>query len=230
MKILVSVITLSIFLNLGAQPVVTDTAKATSRIASPTFASMINHDGHILRKGDSITFTIHQDPFAQKQGPIKLIVSELGVRFPITHDPKNLSLRIPVAVVNRSIRDVKEELTKRLIKDYYNRVTLEIFVEERAARIGKVRIFDNKGGSLVNTEISFNLAEPPRLTEALAKASFKDEEWVDKKEVLLLRYGQDGQLKSTTQVRWRDAMSGKVADPILQDKDRIQVKEKGGLF
>lgn len=201
-----------------------DRAKVT-----PTFTSLVSHDNHILKNGDVITYLIKQDPFASKVGPLKMPVSDLGVQFPITHDPSKLSLRIPLSVTNKSIGQIKKELRNLLMKDYYHRVELEIFVESKAEQIGKVQIFDTKGNQ-VNTSLKIDLTKPPTLTEALAQVEFKDSQWLDYDRVVLIRKNPNGRGLTTTEVKWKDALTGRAEDPVLRDGDRIQVREKGLKF
>jgi len=198
-------------------------------LVAQTFTSLVSHDKHVLKNGDVITYLIRQDPFASKVGPLKLPISDLGVQFPITHDPSKLSLRLPLGVTNKSIGQIKEELRSLLTKDYYHQVELEIFLESKAEQIGKVQIFDIKGNQ-INTSLKIDLTEPPTLTEALAQVKFKDSQWLDYDRVVLIRKNPKGEGLINSEIKWKDALTGKAKDPELKDGDRIQVREKGLKF
>lgn len=200
-----------------------------SVLERPINTNLVSHDRQILRNGDVITYMIKEDPFSQKQGALKLEVNSLGVQFPITHDPKNLSLKIPLNVVNKSVAQVKNELRTRLLKDYYHKVTVEIFVQSKAEQIGKVQIFDTKG-TQVNTSLKIDLADPPTLTEALSQVTFKDSQWLDRESVILIRTDANTRIQQRIQIKWNDALTGKIEDPVLRDGDKIQVRERGFRF
>lgn len=205
-----------------------------SQTPSATGTRSVSTDAHVLRKGDIISYYIHQDPSAGTHGPVKLDVTDIGsLRFPITHDPDYKGLFVNVNVANKSIAQVKSEVRMELLKTYYNNMDVDIYLENKAERLGKIVIFDRKN-AIINTTLEIDLSQDVRLSEALAKvsSSFRNPEWVDTAKVRLIRPNLVTGSSEILELNWLKALSNSNAqdNPVLRDGDRIQVKEVGTGF
>ncbi len=184
-------------------------------------------DNHILKEGDEISFSIRTDPYFNSEPPHRIPVNNYEMRFPVTHDPDHRGLYVTLNAAGKSVAQVRREVSSLLLQDYYNRVEVDIFIEDKAARLGKVTVFD-KGGLIIDREFDIDLEDPPRLTELLTKASdnFKDTRFLDPDKVRLIRV-TNGQT-TFRELPWSEIKrSGKQSDdPVLQDGDRIQIRER----
>lgn len=176
---------------------------------------------YTLRTGDRMQYRVAEDP-VKGATPINVAVNGVGeASFPVGRD---FDLRITFEVRGRTLVQVKEELTKRLLADYYHEATVALTLDDRTIIPGKVQFFGN-GGVRGEVQILPD-APPPKLSETLLRMNVP--EFANLRRVKVRRVNPTTGQEKVIEVNVDDIVKGGQRDKeiILQDGDRVEVPEK----
>ncbi len=172
-----------------------------------------------LRSGDRLRFRIEEDP-ATGRDPILVAVNTVGeAGFPVSRES---DLRVTLSVRGKTLPQVKELLTARLLEEYYNRATVELALEEKIVTPGKVQFFGEMRGT-----IPMLPDHPPMyLSEQVLQMGVPD--FADLRRVKIHRLDPITQTSRVIEVDVRSIIRGgaRSKDVILQDGDRVEVPQK----
>lgn len=174
---------------------------------------------HELRAGDRLRFRIAEDPTTGKD-PIVVAVNTVGeASFPVSRES---DIRVTLGVRGKTLREVKELLTSRLLDEYYNRATVELNLEEKILTPGKVQFFGEMRGTF-----PISPDQPPMmLSEQMLQMGVP--EFADLKRIKIHRVDPLTQATKIIEVDVRAIIRGgqRVKDVQLQDGDRVEVPQK----
>ncbi len=176
---------------------------------------------YTLRTGDRMQYRIAEDPVKGTM-PIGVAVNGVGeASFPVGRD---FDLRITFEVRGRTLEQVKEELSKQLLADYYHQATISLTLDDRAIIPGKVQFFGT-GGVRGEVQILPD-APPPKLSETLLRMNVP--EFANLRRVKVRRVNPTTGQERIIEVNVDDIVKGGQRDKeiILQDGDRVEVPEK----
>lgn len=172
-----------------------------------------------LRSGDRLRFRIEEDPATGRE-PLMVAVNTVGeASFPVSRES---DLRVTLGVRGKTLKQVKENLTARLLEDYYNRATVELNLEEKIVTPGKVQFFGEMRGT-----IPLLPDHPPMfLSEQILQMGVPD--FADLRRVKVHRMDPTAQAPKIIEVDVRSIIKGgqRSKDLILQDGDRVEVPQK----
>ncbi|MGE3313263.1 MAG: hypothetical protein AB7O66_25130 [Limisphaerales bacterium] len=172
-----------------------------------------------LRSGDRLRFRIEEDP-ATGRDPILVAVNTVGeAGFPVSRDS---DIRVTVSVRGKTLSQVKELLTARLLEEYYNRATVELALEEKIVTPGKVQFFGEMRGT-----VPMLPDHPPMfLSEQMLQMGIPD--FADLRRVKIHRMDPITQTSRVIEVDVRSIIRGgqRSKDEILRDGDRVEVPQK----
>jgi protein involved in polysaccharide export with SLBB domain len=187
--------------------------------ARPTPGAADPYSDVVLRANDRLQFRIAEDPI-RAPSPMGLIVNSIGeVGFPISRDS---DVRITLQVRGRTLAQVREEITRKLLEDYYHRATVELSMGEKVLTPGKVQFFGE-----IQTVLPLSPDGPPlKLSDAILQVQAP--EFANLKRVKVHRLnavtGQTTVLEVNVDAIIKDGQRDK--DVILEDGDRVEVKQK----
>lgn len=177
------------------------------------------HPKHLLRAGDRIQYRVAEDP-VRGPAPLLVAVNSVGeVSFPVSRDS---DLRITLLVRGRSVEEVREELTRRLVADYYHRATVELTLGEKIVTPGRVQFFGEMSATLPLTPDT----PPLLLSDAILQLGFTAD--ADLRRVKVHRVDPESQQSRTLEINVRSILRDGIRerDLILQDGDRVEVRTK----
>ena len=174
---------------------------------------------HELRAGDRLRFRIAEDPATGKD-PIVVAVNTVGeASFPVSRES---DLRVTLGVRGKTLKQVKELLTVKLLDEYYNQATVELNLEEKILTPGKVQFFGEMRGTF-----PLSPDQPPMmLSEQMLQMGVP--EFADLKRIKIHRVDPLTQATKIIEVDVRSIIRGgqRVKDVPLQDGDRVEVPQK----
>ena len=203
----------------ASAPAVT-TPPAPAVDASATTAKPADPSGDVLlRANDRLQFRIAEDP-VRGSSPMALSVNSVGeVGFPISRDS---DVRITLQVRGKSLAQVRDEIAKKLVEDYYRRATVELTLGEKIVTPGKVQFFGE-----IQTVLQLSPDGPPlKLSDAILQARVPDFANLRRVKVHRLNAvtGQTTVIEVNVDAIIKDGQRDK--DIILEDGDRVEVKQK----
>lgn len=176
---------------------------------------------YTLRTGDRMQYRVAEDP-VKGATPISVAVNGVGqASFPVGRD---FDVRITFEVRGRTLEQVREELSTRLLAEYYHQATIALTLDDRAIIPGKVQFFGNGG---VRGEVPILPdAPPPKLSETLLRMNVP--EFANLRRVKVRRVNPTTGQEKIIEVNVDDIVKGGQRDKeiILQDGDRVEVPEK----
>ncbi len=173
----------------------------------------------VLRTNDRLQFRIAEDPI-RGASPMGLSVNSIGeVGFPISRDS---DVRITLQVRGRTLAQVREEIVRKLLEDYYHKATVELTLGDKVLTPGKVQFFGE-----IQTVLPLSLDGPPlKLSDAILQVRAPD--FANLKRVKVHRLnavtGQTTVIEVNVDAIIKDGQRDK--DIILEDGDRVEVKQK----
>ncbi|MBX3748023.1 MAG: hypothetical protein KF833_22170 [Verrucomicrobiae bacterium] len=174
---------------------------------------------HVLRAGDRIQYRIAEDP-VRGPAPLLVVVNSVGeVSFPVSRDS---DLRITLLVRGKTVEEVREDLTRSLLADYYHRATVELTLGEKIVTPGRVQFFGEMSATLPLTPDT----PPLLLSDAILQLGFTPD--ADLRRVKVHRLDPDSQQSRTLEINVRSILREGIRerDLILQDGDRVEVRTK----
>ncbi len=174
---------------------------------------------YTFRTGDKIQYRIAEDP-VKASNPMQVAVNTVGeASFPVCRDS---DIRITLRVRGKTVGEVRSELTRRLLADYYNKATIELTLADKIITPGKVQFF-----GAMTASIPIQPDSPPlMLSDAMLQ--LHPSEYVDLRRVKVHRVDPVTQQSRVIAKDVRAILrSGKREEDIpLQDGDRVEVLEK----
>lgn len=173
----------------------------------------------VLRANDRLQFRIAEDPI-RGSSPMPLSVNSIGeIGFPISRDS---DVRITLQVRGRTLAQVREEIVRKLLEDYYHKATIELTLGEKVVTPGKVQFFGE-----IQTVLPLSPDGPPlKLSDAILQVRAPD--FANLKRVKVHRLnavtGQTTVIEVNVDAIIKDGQRDK--DVILEDGDRVEVKQK----
>lgn len=172
-----------------------------------------------LRTGDRLRFRIEEDP-ATGRDPLMVAVNSVGeASFPVSRES---DIRVTLLVRGKTLKQVKEMLSARLLEEYYNRATVELNLEEKVLTPGKVQFFGEMRGT-----VPLLPDHPPMfLSEQMLQMGVPD--FANLRRVKVHRMDPVTQTPKVIEVDVRSIIRGgeRSKDVILQDGDRVEVLQK----
>jgi protein involved in polysaccharide export with SLBB domain len=178
-----------------------------------------NPKDYVFRTGDRVQYRIAEDP-VKAPIPITVPVTTVGeASFPVSRDS---DLRITLSVRGKTLEEVRQELTRRLLAEYYHKATVELTLAEKVITPGKVQFFGEITG-----EIPIHPDTPPiMLSDAVLRLRRSD--YADLRRVRVHRVnpdtGESREIKVNVKAIIEDGRRSE--DIVLQDGDRVEVPTK----
>lgn len=172
-----------------------------------------------LRAGDRLRYRIEEDP-ATGRDPMVVAVNTVGeASFPVSRES---DIRVTLRVRGKTLGQVKEQLTERLLEEYYNRASVVLSLEEKILTPGKVQFFGEMRGTVPI------LPDQPAmfLSEQMLQMGVPD--FANLRRVKIHRMDPVTQTPTVIEVDVRSIIKGgqRSKDVILQDGDRVEVLQK----
>jgi hypothetical protein len=211
--------------NASAPPPVSQTSPAASAVGAVVSAIQgadrgTSEEGrHELRTGDRLRFRIEEDPAIGRE-PILVAVNSVGeASFPVSRES---DIRVTLPVRGKTLKQVKEQLSARLLEDYYHRATVELNLEDKTVTPGKVQFF----GEMRGTVPMLPDQAPLYLSEQVLQMGVPD--FADLRRVKVHRMDPVTQMPQVIEVDVRAIIKGgqRAKDLLLQDGDRVEVPQK----
>jgi protein involved in polysaccharide export with SLBB domain len=174
---------------------------------------------YTLRTSDRLQFRIAEDP-VRGSAPLTVAVNSVGeASFPVSRES---DIRITVQVRGKTLEEVKAELRRRLLAEYYNKATVELALAEKILTPGKVQFF----GEMSATMPLLPDSPPLYLSDAILQA--QPSEYADLRRIKVHRVDPITQESRVIQVNVRDILRNgrRDEDLILQEGDRVEVPTK----
>jgi len=172
-----------------------------------------------LRTGDRLRFRIEEDPATGRE-PLMVAVNSVGeASFPVSRES---DIRVTLPVRGKSLKQVREQLSTRLLEEYYNRATVELNLEEKTVTPGKVQFF----GEMRGTFPMLPDHPPMYLSEQILQMGIPD--YADLRRVKVHRMDPITQTPRIVEVDVKAIIKGgqRAKDILLQDGDRVEVPQK----
>jgi len=173
---------------------------------------------------DKLQYRVQEDP---AQGSCVVAVSSLGkVQFPVSIGFENVV--VTVEAKGMTMEGVKVALRKQLEARYYKKATITLSLVDKAQKMGQAFFTGECRGVM-----PLPPGEEISLSSALIKLGYS--EFANLKKVELYTEDKATGKKADVQVLNMDEVikkgaRGKDKDPILQDGDRVVVKQKNFVF
>lgn len=184
-------------------------------------AASIGDPKYLLRTGDRLNYRIAEDPI-RASSPMQVAINSVGeANFAVS---RGSDIRITVEVRGKTVAEVRDELTRRLLADYYHKATLEIALAEKVLTPGKVQFFGEMTG-----EITLLPDTPPlMLSDAVLRVGGGRAEFANLRRIKVHRVdpttGQNQVITVDVKSILEDGKRER--DILLQDGDRIEVPQK----
>jgi protein involved in polysaccharide export with SLBB domain len=199
------------------------TLSALSARGVDTNAAAAGIDGayHLL-PSDKVRFWIEEDPKGDAAATDLPVTSLNMILFPVS---RGYELTIPINVVGKTIDQVKTELTAKLEEKYYKTATVHLTLLTQTQRRGLVYFNDQITGTL-----ELLPGDQMTVTQAILKKGYND--YANLKKVTIKR--TDPVTKKTVVMHVNVKALLEKPDPakdvILQDKDIVDVPQRGIIF
>lgn len=184
-------------------------------------AASVGDPKYLLRTGDRLNYRIAEDP-VRAAAPMQVAINSVGeANFAVSRDS---DIRITLEVRGKTVAEVRTELTRRLLADYYHKATLEIALAEKVLTPGKVQFFGEMSG-----EITLLPDTPPlMLSDAVLRVGGSRAEFANLRRIKVHRpdsaTGQNQVITVDVKSILEDGKRER--DILLQDGDRIEVPQK----
>ena len=163
-----------------------------------------------LSAGDQVTLEIVED----KEGGLSRVVTAAGAI-----DVPSLG-RIPVA--GKTTTEASADIKRRLEADYYHHATVKLNIDQVSSRPVRSGTVTLSGQVRVAGPQEMIAQEPLHLSSAILKAGGFTE-WAEPKKVKLTRQVNGAPQSTVHNVKKIIEDGNEMADPVLQDGDRIYV-------
>lgn len=174
---------------------------------------------YTFRSGDTVQYRIAEDP-VKARDPLSVSVTSVGeASFPVSRES---DIRITLLVRGKTIAEVKEELSRRLLAEYYNKATVDLTLAQKQLTPGKIQFFGEMSATLPLLPDS----PPQYLSDAIL--SMRPSDFADLRRVKVHRIDPVTQASRVITVNVRDILrNGKRdQDLVLQEGDRVEVPTK----
>ncbi|MCC7374063.1 MAG: hypothetical protein IT581_05375 [Verrucomicrobiales bacterium] len=174
---------------------------------------------YVFRSGDRVQYRIAEDPIKGKD-PIIVAVNGVGeASFPISRES---DIRLTLQVRGKTLDQVKDELSQRLLADYYNKATIELALADKQLTPGRVQFFGELRGTIPLAPDS----PPLMLSDAVLQLGTPD--FADLKRVKVHRVDPVTQQSKEITVDVRSILKDgqRDRDIVLLDGDRVEVPQK----
>jgi protein involved in polysaccharide export with SLBB domain len=171
---------------------------------------------YTCRTGDRLQYRVAEDP-ARGSEPMIVAVNTVGeASFPVSRDS---DIRVTLPVRGKTLLEVKAELRRRLLAEYYNKATVELALAEKILTPGKVQFFGEISATL---QI---LPDTPPLYLSDAILQLNPPEFADLRRIKVHRVDPVTQVPRVIQANVRDILRNgrREEDFVLQDGDRVEV-------
>ena len=192
---------------------------AATACGQPTDRSLEDPSSLKLRKGDVLQYRLEEDP-VKSAVPMTVGVNTLGeASFPVT---RGADLRVTLMVRDKTLREVKEMLTARLLEAYYRKATVELRLDQKNVVAGRVQFFGEISASIPVLPDS----PPIAISDALLQLTPPDS--ADLRRIKIHRLDPVTQQVRTIEVDARAVIRDgrRDKDVLLQDGDRVEVPQR----